>query len=405
MQHTDSDHPKIDQLQKRAGIAAIAGVVVCVIGAFLAGATQFFQSYLYAFLFWNGLGLGCLSALMLHHLVQGRWGFMIQRILEAGAKTLVVTAVLFLPILFYGAKLIYPWMPGGALAGSEAVLQKVQYLNPTFFTIRAIIYFAVWIGLTLVLTRASRKLDETGDQRLCLRMRWTSGPGLVAYMVTLTFAMTDWGMSLEPDWFSTIYEPLFLVGYALACLAFSTIILSKVAKDKPHSEVMSTDYFHHLGSLMCGFVVLWSYMAFSQFLITWSGNLPEEIPWYLNRQSPGLNLIALILILFHFALPLFILMQRRVKRGANALVVMAFWIFLMRFVDIYWIIMPAFRPKEVGLHFLDIAMQVAFGGIWIYFFTVQLKKCPLLPLNDQRMTAALAKSGGHGHQEEAVEHA
>jgi hypothetical protein len=196
---------------------------------------------------------------------------------------------------------------------------------------------------------------------------------------------------------------LFIVGQGLACLAFSTVILSKIAHDKPHADVMSTDYFHHLGSLMCGFVVLWSYMSFSQFLITWSGNLPEEIPWYLNRQSPGLNLIAVLLILFHFALPMFILMQRRVKRATTALVVMAFWIFIMRFVDVYWIITPAFHPGEAGLHFLDIAAQVAMGGIWIYVFVAQLRKYPLLPLNDQRMEAALAKSA-HGHQE-AVEHA
>ena len=403
MQHTKSDNPKLAQLQRRALIAAIAGVVVCAIGVLISGTTQFFESYLYAFLFWNGLGLGCLSALMLHHMVQGRWGFMIQRILEAGARTLPITAILFLPILLIGKASLYPWMPGGALADSEIVHEKLAYLNPSFFTLRAFVYFAVWLGLMFALTSFSRRLDATGDQRLCLKMRWVSGPGLAAYVLTMTFAMTDWGMSLEPEWFSTIYAPLFIVGHGLACLAFSTVILSKIANEKPHSEVMSTDYYQHLGSLMCGFVVLWSYMSFSQFLITWSGNLPEEIPWYLSRQSPGLNLMAVILIVFHFALPMFILMQRRVKRAAKALVVMAFWIFIMRFVDIYWIIMPAFHPSQVGLHFLDIAAQVAMGGIWIYVFASQLRKYPLLPLNDQRMEAALAKSG-HGHQE-AVEHA
>jgi len=403
MQHTNNDNPKLAQLQHRALIAGVAGVVVCAVGILISGTPKFFESYLYAFIFWNGLGLGCLSALMLHHMVEGRWGFMIQRILEAGARTLPVTAILFLPILFFGGATLYPWMPGGAMADSETVHEKIQYLNPSFFTVRAFIYFAVWLALTYALTGFSRRLDRTGDQRLCLKMRWVSGPGLVAYVLTLTFAMTDWGMSLEPEWFSTIYAPLFIVGQGLACLAFATLVLSKIAHDKPHSDVMSTDYFLHLGSLMCGFVVLWSYMAFSQFLITWSGNLPEEIPWYLNRQSPGLNLIAVVLILFHFALPMFILMQRRVKRGATALVVMALWIFIMRFVDVYWIIMPAFHPQQVGLHFLDIAAQVAMGGIWIYVFASQLRKYPLLPLNDQRMDAALAKSG-HGHQE-AVEHA
>lgn len=404
MQHTKSDNPKLAQLQSRALIAGVAGVVVCVVGALIAGKAQFFQSYLYAFIFWNGLGLGCLSALMLHHMVQGRWGFMIQRILESGARTLPITAILFLPILFLAGSSLYPWMPGGAMVDSEIVQDKLGYLNHSFFTVRAFIYFAIWLGLTFILTGLSRRLDQSGDQRLCLKMRWVSGPGLVVYVMTMTFAMTDWGMSLEPEWFSTIYAPLFIVGQGLACLAFSTIILSKIATSEPHSNVMSTDYYHHLGSLMCGFVVLWSYMSFSQFLITWSGNLPEEIPWYLNRQSPGLNLVAVLLILFHFALPLFILMQRRVKRAATALVAMSFWIFIMRFVDVYWIVTPAFHPGQVGLHILDIAAQVGVGGIWIYFFTAQLRKVPLLPLNDQRMEAALAKSVAHGHQE-ALEHA
>ncbi len=403
MQQTKIDNPKLAQLQSRALIVGIAGAIVCVIGAFISGKAQFFESYLYAFIFWNGLGLGCLSALMLHHMVQGRWGYMIQRMLEAGARTLPVTALLLLPILFLAGPSLFPWMPGGRLADSEIVHEKLQYLNTPFFTVRAFVYYAIWLGLMFVLTNYSRKLDQSGDQRLCLKMRWVSGPGLVLYVITMTFAMTDWGMSLEPEWFSTIYAPLFIVGNGLACLAFSTLILSKVAKDEPHSKVMSTDYFHHLGSLMCGFVVLWSYMSFSQFLITWSGNLPEEIPWYLNRQSPGLNLIAVILILFHFALPMFILMQRRVKR-TRGLVIMAFWIFAMRFVDVYWIITPAFHPKEVGLHFLDIAAQVAMGGIWVYFFAAQLRKYPLLPLNDQRMEAALSKTVQHGHQE-ALEHA
>ncbi|MCC6486550.1 MAG: hypothetical protein IT364_03555 [Candidatus Hydrogenedentes bacterium] len=398
-----SDHPKLAQVQSRALIIGGAGAVIFLVGGLFFGREKFFQAYLYAFLFWNGLGLGCLSALMLHHMVEGRWGFMIQRILEAGTRMIPVMFVVFLPILFIGSRYLYPWMPGGALADSALIHEKAGYLNTGFFTIRAFIYFGVWIGLTFLLNKFSHALDTSGDQRLGLRMRWVSGPGLVLYVLTITFASTDWGMSLEPEWFSTIYGPLFIVGQGLACLAFSTIILSKIAKDKPHADVMSTDYFHHLGSLMCGFVVLWSYISFSQFLITWSGNLPEEIPWYLNRMSPSLNFVAVLLIVFHFALPMFILMQRRVKRGATALVVMAVWIFVMRTVDVYWVITPAFHPKQLGLHLMDFAALAGFGGLWIYFFVAQLKKYPLLPLNDQRMEMALAKSG-NGHSE-AVEHA
>ncbi|MBX7258200.1 MAG: hypothetical protein K1Y02_17695 [Candidatus Hydrogenedentes bacterium] len=396
------NYPKLDSLRSKALIACGAGVIVSLLGLFISGKTQFFQSYLYAFMLWNGLSLGCLSLLMLHHMVAGRWGFMIQRFLEAGTRILPIMLLLFLPILLYGVYILYPWAPGGALAHHEIIQAKAAFLNITGFRIRALIYFAVWIALSFLLTRLSIAQDKDGDPARTLRLRWISGPGIVAQVLTITFAMTDWGMSLEPEWFSTIYAPIFIVGQGLGALALCIIILSKVADTEPHSKVMSVDFYHHLGGLLCAFTVVWTYFSFSQYLITWSGNLPEEIPWYLHRTGPGLNLIALTLMLFNFALPMFILFQRRVKRSARALVFMAMWVFLARFVDVFWIIKPAFTPNRLGIHILDFSAHAAIGGLWLFLFVTQIKKYPLLPLHDQRMEAAL---GGHEHGEEAVEHA
>ncbi len=396
------NYPKLDSLRQKAVIACGVGLLVSLLGLLISGKAQFFQSYLYAFMLWNGISLGCLSLLMLHHLVAGRWGFMIQRFLEAGTRILPVMLLLFLPIWLFGVYILYPWAPGGELAHHEVVMAKAAFLNITGFRVRGLIYFAVWLLLAFFLNRWSHAQDRDANPARTLHLRWISGPGLVAQVLVVTFAVTDWGMTLEPEWFSTIYAPIFIVGQGLAALALSVILLSKVADSEPHSKVMSVDYYHHLGSLLCAFTVLWTYMSFSQYLITWSGNLPEEIPWYLHRTGPGLNFIALVLMLFNFALPMFILFQRRVKRSVRGLVFMAGWIFLARFVDVFWIIKPAFTPNRLGIHVLDFAAHAAIGGLWLALFLGQVKKYPLLPLHDERMEAAL---GTHGHAKEAVEHA
>lgn len=418
-QHIEPN-PRLVALQRKGLAAAVIGGIGLLAGLLIGGSSTFFESYLYAFMLWNGLSLGCLSALMLHHMVAGRWGFMIQRFLEAGARNVVLGAVLIIPLLLFGMTYLYPWLPGtqkvlpGELA--ELIAHKrddlivpglhISWYNKGFFIVRAAIYFAVWIFLALRLSRLSYALDKTGDQRLVLKMRSLSAFGLVLYVLTMTFAACDWSMSLEPEWFSTIYGPLYIVGQGLMTLAFSIIMLNKVADDKPHAPVVKTEYFHHLGSLTCGFVVLWSYIQFSQFLITYSGNLPEEIPWYLRRQSGGLDFVAVILIVFHFFLPLFILLQRRVKRARRGLLTMARWLFLAHIIDLFWIITPAFHPNSLG-GVVDIltyaAAIVGIGGVWVWLFVRNLLQHSLLPLHDERMDEALG-IGPFAHQE-APEHA
>ncbi|MDZ4860160.1 MAG: hypothetical protein SGI88_14380 [Candidatus Hydrogenedentes bacterium] len=415
MQHTEYN-PRLAALQRNGIIAAIAGAVILGIGL-VSSRETFFQAYLYAFLFWNGLSLGCLSALMLHHVVAGRWGFMIQRIVEAGARNLWLDLVLLLPIVLIGMDYLYPWTPARVEMESEFVQGKVQSLlvpvldiswyNKGFFVARALVYFAVWIFLATRLTSLSQRQDQTGDQRITLRMRSISSFGLLAYVISVTFAACDWGMSLEPEWFSTIYGPLFVVGFGLATLAFSIIMLNKIADEKPLAAVIKTDYFHHLGSLACGFVVLWSYISFSQYLITYAGNLPEEIPWYLHRQTGGVEILATLLIAFHFFLPLFILLQRRVKRARAGLLFMAKWLLVAHMLDLFFIIIPAFHPNFETLTLMNVVIYagglLCLGGIWLALFVRNLQKYPLLPLHDDRMDEAIGV-GVFAH-EEASEHA
>ncbi|GMW03197.1 MAG: membrane protein [Candidatus Hydrogenedentota bacterium] len=406
---TEALHPKLDTLQKRALVVAIVGAVVLGAGAIFSGMDQFYQSYLYGFFFWNGLTLGCLVILMIHHMVGGPWGFMSQRILEAGTRLMPMMLILGLPILL-GMNTLYPWTNAAYLDEHAIVREKLHYLNSPFFIGRYFFYYAVWIVLAFALSRLSKRLEETGDQRNVLWMRWTSGPGIVAFVLTMTFAMTDWGMSLEPIGFSTMYPVIFIVGNFLATWSFLAIILSIVSERPPHSKVMTIDFFHHIGNFMLGFTVLWAYTSFSQFLITWSGNLPEEIPYYLNRTGPSQQVLAMGLMAFHFAVPMFLLFWKRAKRNVRPLVMLAFWIIAMRFVDLHWILNSAFHPGKLSIHYMDIAAPVAIGGLWLFAFVAQLRKRPLLPGNDDRMIWALAKYAGHDHDEhhdhgEAVKHA
>jgi hypothetical protein len=240
---------------------------------------QLFRSYLIAYLFWFGIALGCLPLLMLHHLVGGAWGFVIRRILEAGTRTLPLMIVLFVPLLL-GIHSLYEWSDPEIVARDQILQAKHAYLNVSFFIIRAVVYFAAWIIFAYFLNRWSAEQDATGNPILLRRFQLLSAPGIVVYTLGITFASIDWGMSLEPHWFSTIYGMLFIVGQTLAALAFVIPVAVLLSDSPPASGFMKADVFQDLGNLLLAFVMLWAYISFSQYLIIWAGNLPEEIPWY-----------------------------------------------------------------------------------------------------------------------------
>ncbi len=281
---------------QRCLVVGIAGLIVCLAGA-VFDAPQFFRSYLVAYLFAIGFPLGCLSLLMLHHLVGGNWGFVIQRLLEAGARTLPLMALLFLPIAV-GAHELYLWARPEAVAADPLLQQKSLYLNLPFFYGRAVFYFAVWIVLGHLLSKWSVEQDRSGAADLTRRLQTLSGPGLVLYGLTVTFAMIDWAMSLEPHWYSTVYGLSFVVSNGLAALALAICVAAALVEQGPLARLAGADHFHDLGNLLLAFVMLWAYLGFSQFMIIWMENLKEEIPWYLHRTSGGWQVIALALVSF-----------------------------------------------------------------------------------------------------------
>ena len=379
------ENPRINQWRRTAVMAGAAATVIALIGLFL-DRDQFLRSYLFAFLLWTGLALGCLSILLLHHTVGGKWGMLIRRMCEAGARTLPMFFVFVIPILI-SLPILYPWARPEAMQDAN-IRSKMAYLNIPFFVLRSIFYFAVWAYYAWRLSSLSAEQDRTGDGRLIDKMRAISAPGLVVITFVTTFAFIDWVMSLEPHWFSTIYGVMLLVGQVLMAFALVIGLVIIFSRQRPFSDFVTDQHLHDLGNMMFAFMVLWAYLSFSQFLIIWSGNLPNETPWYLRRIRGGWGWLVIALVLFHFALPFVLLLMRGVKRNADRLLRVCALILVIRIVDMYWVVEPAFYNQRVRIHWLDFVMPVAIGGWWLAAFFWQLEKRPLLPFRDVRLEGA-----------------
>lgn len=386
-------------LQTKGLIVGVLGLVACG-AAWSMDPERFYQAYLPGYLYWLAVSLGCLGWAMIHHLTEGRWGFPVRRIWEAGARTTWLMVILFIPILL-GMHSLFIWThPETAAAAAPIAHWKYErYLNEPFFYMRAGLYFIIWSGFAYVLSSWSSKQDEEEVEPLRTRMRVVSGPGLLIMAITVTFMSVDWAMSVDPYWFSTIFGFLFAASDLLAAMAFTIIVVKMLSSSDPFDKAVKTDTYHDLGNLLMACTMLWGYLAFSQFLIIWSGNTQEEMPWYIVRNTDAWNLVTVILIVFHFAVPFLILLSRRTKRAPSTLVKVAVWMLLMRYVDLYWLIMPSFGHGGEGAGFqpswMDLAVPIALGGIWVGFFAMQLKSRNLAPVADPRFQEALADTGGH----------
>jgi hypothetical protein len=375
--------------ERTAFLVCAAGLVACLIGA-LVDTTQFLRSYLWAYWFWLGAAIGCGQILMLYHLVGGAWGFVIQRILEAGLRTLPFMFVLVIPLAL-GIPRLYSYDNPHAVALDKALQHKSAYLNAPSVLIRLAIYFLIWGVIGYLLTYWSRRQDETQDDKYLTHRSWLSGPGIILYSLAMSFAAVDWIMALEPDWYSTMYPGFYLVGQVLTAFAVVIVVLRFVSETEPLSEVISPKDFHDLGNLLLTFVVLWAYVEVSQLIITWSGNLPKEILWYLHRTEGNWAWLTLAIILFHFAVPFSILLGRSNKLQGRRLGSVAAFIVVMHLLDNYWNVEPAFH-RRIYVHWLDFAAPVGLGGIWIGLLLRQIKRYPLVPIHDPRVVEVLEKA-------------
>lgn len=363
----DTFASQIARWKTRAFIIGVIAAILSLVGLFLNRA-QFFQSYLFAWLFWSGLSFGALVVVMMQNLTGGQWGQAVRGLSTAAFQTLPMMALLFIPIVL-GIHDIYGWANGynGEAPGYH---HKAQYLNVPFFTARAIFYFVILIAFAFFLLRRSRR--EAYPIAL-------SAGGLIVYVLCMNFASTDWVMSLDPVWYSTVFVEIFAAGQFLSALALMTALLSFAARNRSLGDAIPTKAFHDLGNMLLAFVIFWTYVSFSQLLIIWSGNLPKEISWYLERSRGGWQWFAVALVSLQFFIPFALLLSRAAKKNRERLGWIASLITIANILAVFWLVAPSFHRDGFYVHWLDFAELIALGGFWFALFFHFLKQESLLP--------------------------
>jgi hypothetical protein len=389
-----TDVPALARLQRWGLVAGFWGLLAGSVGAFMNnGIDQFFRSWLIGFLFCLGLTMGPLAMLMLQHMSGGQWGLVARRVCEAASRNVPLVALLFVPLLF-GLPTLYTWAQPDLVRVDHILQMKAPYLNVPFFLARAVLYFAIWTLGAWLLTSWSDAQDRgeaAVDPADTVRFRIVSAPGLVVYVITMTFASVDWIMSLDPHWYSTIFGFILVAGQGLTAFALVITVLALLSHVEPLATYLNPRlHFLDLGKLLLAFVMLWAYFSFSQLLIIWAGNLPEEIPFFYNRFHGGWQYVSLAILFGHFALPFVLLLSRDIKRRPHLLARIAIGILVMRFVDLVWLVEPMFKREGFPIHWMDVALPIGLTGVWVFFFARNLRSRPLLPLNDPFFKEAFA---------------
>jgi hypothetical protein len=399
--HIDlSPPPVVKMLAQRLMIAGIVFAIFSIAIAFWRP-DEFYRGYLLAFMDWLGVALGSMAIIMVRHLTGGGWGVVIRRVQGAAMRTMPVLTILFIPIVIAVAQhRIYPWaMPLSSITDDHIRehLSKYSavrgYLNFTGFVIRAIIYFAIWNLLSFLLSKWSHEGDSPSTRDNTERFKRVSGPGLILYAFTISFAVIDWVMSLDPTWISTIFGLVVLAGELLSAICLAVFVESILSRYKPMSDLLRPNFVHDHGKWMLTFTMLWAYFAFSQWLIIWAGNLPNEITFYLKRLSGGWGWIGLILALLGFAAPFAILLSRPFKRNIRTLVWLAIWILCIRWLDLLWMIEPNFSAT-LRITLADIVVTAAVGCLWLGFYFRNLASLPLLPAYDTSIGEVIGSEHG-----------
>ena len=371
----------------RSFAVGIAGALLCLVGLFVSP-FQFYRSYLWAYLYIVGLSVGSLAWLMLQYITGGNWGMVIRRPCEAAARTLPLVALMFLPILI-GIPNLYDWSHAAKVAADPDLQHKHLYLNVPFFLGRAALYLGGWTLIGWLFSKWGKQEDTEGHNAVHGKFAKLAPPGLIFWALSVAFMSIDWVMSVNPKWFSTMFGLLFMASQGLTSMAFLIALMVFLSKRKPMSDVLTARHLHDLGKFLLALVMVWAYFSFSQFLIIWAGNLPEEIPWYMTRLNGGWEYVALLLVFGHFALPFALLLSRDLKRNFKLLAGIAVFILCMRLVDLYWLVAPDFRKASFGLSWMDFAAPMGLIGLWLAFFLWQLEKRPLMPINNPNLEEAL----------------
>ncbi|MEX2501730.1 MAG: hypothetical protein WD336_05090 [Trueperaceae bacterium] len=371
-------------------VALILGAIGLVGGVIAGMNGGFYESWLLAFLFWMGLALGHLVMLIVGHMAGGSWSAVVQRPLEAGVSLLPVMALAFLPVLV-GINVLYIWTDPAYVAATPMVEAKAGYLNTPFFVVRAVIYFALWIGAAALYLRASaaQDRDPAGSGRIGYRLKNQGGWWLVLYVLTMSFAGRDWAMSLTPEWWSGIYSVILMISQAITAVAFTILVMVLLAGRSARIDALLTEKrLQDLGNFLMAFLMFWAYVSFSQLIVQWSGNISELAPWYVARLGPGWSTLSVFLLVFGFLAPFVILFSRWVKRKRAALATVAVWALLVQVLNTVYFLVPTYGRSGFPITITDAALLVGIGGIWVFFYFRRLGSQPILPLNDPRLKGA-----------------
>ena len=400
-EHSYATAPQLrDTLKRNSSIAAFIGLVfltLTVAGKFIGGsAEQFLRSYLVGFWLWFGCSAACLVILMTQYLTGGAWGLVIRRPLEAGAKTLYVMCLGFLPLLIWVDK-IYWWATPAGLA-DKVIKAKSLYLNVPFLWGRWVIYSVFLMGFTYLLTKWSKEEDETKSTAVSARLEALSAPGVLIFFLLMTFCAVDYLMVLEPYWYSTVYGFMIVIGSCLTAMSVMVATLVKLSNSEPMHHAITKKHLHDLGKLLFALVMLWAYLNFSQLLITWSGNLPTEIVWYIKRWNGGWGWVALILLIGHFVLPFLMLLSQPAKKTKSVIFAIAVYLVIVHAVDVFSLVQPNFTKwdnPQFSISWMDIAAPLGFGGLWLALFFRNLAAQPLLPTGAPDFVKALNHGRDH----------
>ncbi len=379
------------RLAALAGAIGAAGLLLTLAGGFVSGPRRALFAYVVAFTYWLGIAIGALLLLGSLHASNARWSVVLRRFLETVPLVVPVFVVLFVPLVL-GMRELYPWSHPATLEGEmlHAVEHKAAYLNASGFVTRAIAYFAIWILVAVLLRAWSVRQDSAGGVTLSRWQRRLGTGSLPFVAFAMTFAAFDWMMSLDPRFYSTIFGVYWFAGSFVSALAV-VIIAATLTRDDPagFGHHMNADHFHAMGKLLLAFVAFWGYIAFSQFMLIWIANIPEEVPWYILRINGGWKWIGAFLALFHFLVPFFVLLQRGVTRNPRRLAWAAAWILFVHWVDLYWLVMPHLFPDGPSPSLLDLFAFAGVGGVAVAFTVFLMRGVPAVPVKDPYLEDSL----------------
>ena len=367
---------------KVAFILGILSLIASVVGGFCCNRQQFFFSALTSSFFVLGISLGAMIFLFIHYTAGAQWSVVIRRITEIFFSVIPITAILAGVLILVGSHELFEWTHADIVAKDPLLQKKTAYLNMNFFTIRLIIYILVWSLFSRFYLKTSLRHDATGDDRLLDKLKSFSPISIILFAITLTFASFDWIMSLDPHWYSTIFGVYIFAGF-LTCFLASLIIVLRVLQCAGYLRgLVTVEHFHDLGKLMFAFMCFWAFCAFSQYMLIWYGNIPEETIFYSHRWAGGWKYISLILPIGYFAIPFVLLMSRLAKRNLKFLTFMALWLIVMEWIDLHWLILPNFNHHGFDLSWLDISTLVGFVGIFLGILGKKLTGVALIPTQD-----------------------